>query len=195
MATRKNYCPNPSCKVDTTGWSGGGSSPAFSRATNISGQPRSTGILWTGNGFSQTPAGVCAAGDIFTVSFYLTNRTTFSVNSKIAYISYTRSSGGDTFPQTMSIPNTADGATSRASFTTSAAPSLATGIYLIIDAINGTGGSGIWIGSVLFEKVGSLGAYFDGDSANAVWDGTDGKSTSTYTDPPTVKPGAFLPFL
>lgn len=177
MVARTNYCPNPSCKVNTTGWGG---NSTFSRATTITPQPRSTGILFTGNGFSQTPNGACSSGDVFAVSFFITNNTSFSITGKTAYVSYTRSSGGDVFPETFSIPTMNVGETVRASFVTSAAPSLATNIYLIIDSINGSSGSGILIGSVQYEKVGTVAPYFDGDTTSAIWTGTAGNSTSVY---------------
>jgi len=192
MATRRNLCPNPSCKNNATGWGG---NSTMARGTGFTGTPRSTGISYTGNGYSQTPTGVCVPGDIFTVSFYIKNRTGFTYSARTVYVSYTRSSGGDTFPETFTVTPGVDGNVARGSFTTAAAPANATGIYLIIDSLNGTLGNGFEISAVMYEKVGSLGDYFDGDSIFAVWDGADGNSTSTYTDPEAVKPGAFIPFL
>lgn len=192
MATRKNWCANPSCKNNTTGWGG---NSTFARTTSISGLPRTTGILYTGNGYSQTPTVACVPGDIFTVSFYIKNRTGTTYTARTVYIAYTRSSGGDSFPETFTVTPGVDGSVVRGSATSSAAPLNATGMYLVIDALNGTLGSGFELGSVLYEKVGALAAYFDGDSANAAWDSTDGNSSSTYTDPPTVPLGAFLPLL
>ena len=191
MGTRKNWTPNPACKNDTVGWSG---NSTFSRTTTITGLPRTTGINWTGNGYSQTPRGVCVPDDIFTVSFYIKNKTGIPVAGRTVYVSFTRTSGGDVFPETFTVTPGADGNVVRGSFTTSPAPANADGIYLIIDSLNGLG-SGFDISSVMYEKVGSLDTYFDGDSLNSVWDGVDGNSTSTYTDPPSVSVGAFLPLL
>ncbi|NUP24020.1 MAG: hypothetical protein HOZ81_49795 [Streptomyces sp.] len=42
--------------------------------------------------------------------------------------------------------------------------------------------------AVLYELSGSLGTYFDGNTAGASWDGTAGNSTSTLLDATTAPP-------
>lgn len=192
MATRQNVCPNPSCKNNATGWN---SNTTIARTTGITGMPNTTGMLLTGNGFVQMPTGACVPGDTVTVSFYVKNNSSFSLTGRTVYIGFTRSAGGDDYSQTATLATVAPGAVVRFSYT-GTAPTNATGVFLLVDAVNGTSGTGIEFGSILYEKVaGPVGAYFDGDSPYSVWDGTDGNSTSTYTDPAAVKPGSFIPFL
>jgi hypothetical protein len=192
MATRQNVWPNPSCKNNATGWN---SNTTVARTTSISGMPRSTGMLLTGNGFIQTPNGACTAGDIVTISFYVKNNSSFSLTGRTVYIAFSRSTGGDDYSQSATLPTVAPGDVVRFSYT-GTAPANATGVFVLVDAVNGTSGTGIEFGSIMAEKVaGPVGTYFDGDSTFAVWDGADGNSTSTYTDPAAIKPGSFIPFL
>lgn len=171
--TRQNLCPNPAAKNNTTGYSG---SAAIARVTDLPAPcPRATGIRVSGGGYIATPIAVCAPGDVFTVSFYGHNGGSFSESDKTVYVSYTQSAGGDLFPQTFTFALGAIGNVARASFTTAAAPANATGIYLVWDAV----GVGYGMTSLLFEKVGALADYADGDSSGWVWDGADGNSTSS----------------
>lgn len=177
--TRQNLSPNPALKNNATGYTGTGS-PA--RLTGLTGLPRTTGVGPTGGGYIQTPASTCAPSDIFTVSFYLKNNTGLSQTGKTCYVSYTRSAGGDVFPETFSFAAGAVGTVTRFSFTAAAAPALATGIYLVLDSLI----AGFEFTAFLPEKVGALDTYFDGDTASASWDGTNGDSTSTLADASTT---------
>lgn len=172
--TRQNLIPNPAAKVNATGYSGTGT-PV--RATDFpANMPRQTGVRATASGFVQTPAAPCAAGDVFTVSFYQHNGSAAFQFTRTVYIAYTRSSGGDVFPETFTTPTLGDvGASNRVSFTTAAAPANATGIYLVWDSLV----SGLGMTAVLLEKVSALDAYGDGDVPGWQWDGTAGNSAST----------------
>lgn len=157
-------------------------------------------MVLTGNGFIRTPTGLCAPGDIRTVSFYLKNGTDFELTGgKQVFVGYTLSTGGETYPSGYDFNTPTIGPVGnviRASETTLAAPANANGIFLIVDALNGTSGSGFFLTSVLYEDAPEpVGTYFDGDDPYCIWNGSDGNSTSTYTDPAAVKPGAFIPFL
>ena len=178
MTTRHNLSPNPACGTDTTGWIAQGS---LARTTSITGMPVTTGIAVTGNGFVKTPTAVAAPGDVFTVSFYIKNNSGSTISpGKQVFISYTRSAGGDTFPESFNTASIGvDGNVQRASFTTAAAPADTTGIYLTIDQLV----VGIEVSATLPEKVGTLDSYFDGNTAGATWDGTTNNSTSTLPDP------------
>jgi hypothetical protein len=94
------------------------------------------------------------------------------------YIGYSRSGGGDTFPETFSSTNVADGASARSSFTTTIAsvPADVTGIYLVIDSMP----ANITITGVLFEFGATLDTYFDGSYSNSFWDGATDLTPSTY---------------
>lgn len=175
-ASRQNLCTNPAATNDTTGWA---SNTTFVRTTSITGMPVTTGINFTGNGFMQTPPGVCAPGDVITMSFYIKNNTGIDIPARTCYVGFTRSAGGDTFPETYTVtPGTS---LVRASFTAAAAPALATGVYTLIDSINGTAPGGIDISAVLLEKSASLGTYFDGTVGGGTWDGAAGNSSSTIS--------------
>lgn len=178
---RRNLCPNPSAKNNATGY-GGSATPARATDFPTPASPRSTGVRATVNGFIQTPAAACAPGDVFTVSFYGHNQSGSFDFGHTVYISYTRSSGGDVFPQTFNFGIGADGNAARASFTTAAAPALATGLYLIWDSLS----TGYGMDSLLLEKVGALDTYADGDTSGWAWDGTNGNSTSTQASGPTA---------
>jgi hypothetical protein len=179
--TRHNLCPNPACGSNTTGWT---SNTTFTRATDITGMPVSTGIRYTGNGFMQTPTGTpggSIAGNTYTASVYVKNNSGIDSNNRTVYFAFTRSAGGDDFSQTFtkSFPN----ATVTRIDVTAVAPANALGFYLLIDAINGQSGTGFDISAVLYEAASApVGTYFDGNTANATWDGTANNSTSTLED-------------
>jgi hypothetical protein len=172
--SRVNLCPNPAAKSNATGYAGSGT-PA--RATDFPANcPRQTGVRATTGGFIQSPAAPCAPGDVFTVSFYQHNGSAAFQFSRTVYIGYTRSAGGDTFPETFSTGVLGDiGAVARTSFTTAAAPANATGIYVLWDSL----AVGLGMTAVLLEKVSALDAYGDGDVPGWTWDGTAGNSSST----------------
>lgn len=171
---RRNLCPNPSAKNDATGYA---SSGTFARATDVpAGSPRSTGVRMSSGGYLQCPTAACAPGDVFTVSFYQHNGSAAFQFGRTVYIGYTRSAGGDTFPENYNTGNLGDiGTVARTSFTTAAAPALATGIYVLWDSL----AVGLAMSAVLLEKVGALDTYADGDTASWTWDGADGNSTSS----------------
>ena len=171
--TRQNLCPNPAAKNDTAGYGG---SATFARSTDFPAPcPRSTGVRLSGGGYITTPIAACAPGDVFTVSFYGHNGGAFFEFGKTVYISYTRSAGGDVFPETFSFALGDIGNVVRGSFTTQPAPADATGLYLVWDAL----GPGYGMTSLLLEKAPALADYADGDTSGWAWDGADGNSTSS----------------
>lgn len=175
--SRRNLCPNPAAKNNATGYLGGAT---LARTTDFPTPacPRATGVRATGSGFIETPTAACAPGDVFTASFYGHNGTASDFDfGHTVYVAYTRSAGGDTFPQTQGFATGAVGTTARFSITASAAPALATGIYLLWDSLI----TGYGLTGVLLEKVGALDTYADGDTASWAWDGTNGNSTSSET--------------
>lgn len=172
---RVNLCPNPAAKVNATGYAGSGT-PARATDFPTPAAPRSTGVRATTGGFIQSPAASCAPGDVFTVSFYQHNGSAAFQFGRTVYIGYTRSAGGDTFPETFNTGTLGDiGAVARTSFTTAAAPANATGIYVLWDSL----AVGLGMTAVLLEKVSALDTYADGDTPGWVWDGADGNSTSS----------------
>lgn len=187
--SRQNLCPNPACGTNSTGWT---SNSTIARATDITGLPVTTGQRFTGNGFVQTPTGVAVAATAYTASVYVKNSTGLDSGNKTVYLAFTRSAGGDDFSQTFT-KSYANGVVTRVDVT-GTAPALATGVYLILDALNGTLGSGIDISACMYEAAAApVGTYFDGNSPSAAWDGTTNNSTSTLTDTGIVPTGLAIP--
>lgn len=186
---RRNLCPNPAAKNNTTGYNG---SATFARTTDFPTPacPRSTGVRATGSGYIQTPAAACAPGDVFSVSFYGDNQSGSFDFGHTVYVSYTRSSGGDTFPENFVFGIGASGAQARASRVAAAAPALATGIYLLWDSLS----SGYGMTGVLLEKVGAVDSYADGDTVSWEWDDPllPGNSTSSEITLPSQGSAAFV---
>ncbi len=174
-AERHNIVPNPSAKVDTSGYGG---TVTNERATDVpSGSPRTTGVRATSNGYLLTPVAPCSPGQTTAISFYGWNDGAFFEFGKTVYVSYTRSGGGDTFPQTFGLQLGDIGNVARAEFVTDPAqvPADVTGIYLVWDAI----GPGYTMSALMMEPVSVVGSYGDGDTPGWSWDGTDGLSAST----------------
>lgn len=173
MATRKNASPNPALKNNNTGW-GGGSTPT--RSTGLSGLPRTTGAHYSVNSYASLPAVAAGAGETWTLSCYFQNNTGTNLGSKVVY--FVCQKPGDDFSITTSVALPVG--TTRVSFTNVTLTGTV-GLYMLIDSFDATLGSGVEITGVLFEKVGALDSYFDGDTASATWDGTNGNSSSTLT--------------
>lgn len=174
MATRKNASPNPALKNNATGW-GGGSTPT--RSTGLVGLPRSTGAHYSANSYASTPAVAAGPGETWTLSVYFRNNTGTNLGSKTVY--FVCQKPGDDFSITTSVAlPTGDTRVSITGVTLSGT----TGLYMLIDSFNATLGTGVEITAALFEKVsGPPDTYFDGDTVGAVWDGTDGNSSSTLS--------------
>lgn len=178
VATRRNLCPNPAAGTNLTGWSN--NDATLTRVTGLTGfpSPVTTGAHHAASTWVQTPECVAAPGQTVTASFYLSNNVGLDQNSKTIYLAFTRSAGGTDFSNTTtaSYPT---GAVTRGSITATA-PADTIGAYLVIDGISGVLGGGIDVSAVLYEATGTLGSYFDGDTAGAHWDGTPDNSTSTF---------------
>lgn len=173
--SRQNLCPNPAAKNNATGYAGSGT-PVRATDFPTPANPRSTGVRTSNAGFMQCATAACAPGDVFTASFYGHNGSASDFDfGHTVYVAYTRSSGGDTFPQTQGFATGAVGTTARFSITANPAPALATGVYLLWDSLQ----AGYGMTGVLLEKVGALDTYADGDTSGWVWDGANGNSTSS----------------
>lgn len=179
VALRTNFCPNPGCKHNVTGWNA--SSAAFTQITGVTGMSRTTALKWTGNGFVQTPTGDCDEGDVIAVSFEIQNNVGFShAGGRQVFVGFPLDGGGTDFSQSFNTPALGpDGNTVRGEYVTSPAPSGANGVFLIVDSLNGEFANGFYLTAVLYEKVGAVDTYIDGDSPGGTWLGADGNSVST----------------
>lgn len=168
---RTNESPNPSCKNNTTGWFGG------SRTTTLTGTVRTTGYRSSGMGSDTV---IAAEGDgapsvAWTDSVHI-RPTASGVTASISMQFY----NGGTFLSSAdgSTVGLTAGAWTRLSVTGNA-PSNTTRIRTTVST---TGSGLVDLAGHLLERSNTLGIYFDGDTANAVWDGTNGNSTSTLSD-------------
>ncbi|MEV8637768.1 hypothetical protein AB0395_39590 [Streptosporangium sp. NPDC051023] len=182
MATRRNLCLNPALDVDTTGW-GGGSTPT--RVT-VSGFDRTNAAEYTTSGSycstAATATNAVTVGATYTLSAYA-RANVFNVNSGALYVEWINAGGGGFGYPSAGFTLTANTVT-RLSITATA-PSGAVACRLILDSINFSINPADFT-MVLIEESAALGTYFDGNTANAVWDGTAGLSSSTLTEGPTA---------
>lgn len=174
MATRKNAVPNPALKNNNTGW-GGGSTPT--RVTGLTGLPRTTGAHYSANSYAALPAATVGAGETWTLSCYFQNNTGSSLGTKTVYFVCKKPGDDFTITTSVALPT----GTTRIEITGTTLTGT-TGLYMLIDSFGANNGAGVEITAALYEKVaGPADTYFDGDTASAVWDGTDGNSSSTLT--------------
>lgn len=176
--TRHNLNTNPACKNNVTGW-GGGSTPAQQDVTGL-GFIRNTAARYTTGTFLRTSSGSVVAGTQYTLSVYI--RST-NASSGTAYLAWVNGGGSDLSYTTTSYSASA-GTVTRISVT-GTAPANAVTANMILDGVN-YGLNTTDITAVLLEAAASAGTYFDGDTANASWDGTNGNSASTLAGFATV---------
>lgn len=176
MATRHNLCPNPAVSVNITGFSG---SPT---RTALGGFPVSNVARYTSGSFLTTPrslVGSITPAEQYTFSLYL-QFTTFGglSSSGTFYVGWYKSDGStiqfDPFPYTSDINNV-----TRCNNTVTA-PALASMADITIDGSDFASNK-CDVSAIQYEK-GSLGSYFDGDTANGSWDGVTGLSPSTLNE-------------
>jgi hypothetical protein len=122
------------------------------------------------------PAVTAVPSTTVTISVYFLSET-FNINAGNIYIEYTKSGGG-TGDLSTGFTATA-GTTTRISIT-GLLPSNVLTFYLVIDGVNAAVTPANFSG-LLYEYVGSVDTYFDGDTASASWDGADGNSSSTLS--------------
>lgn len=176
MATRVNLCPNPALDNNNTGWTGG-ETPV---RTDVTAQafPRSWAARYSTATFMFGPTGAASAGLAYTVSTYV-RPDNFAVGGTLA-IQWLDSGLNEVSESTVSFPTSPAGTVTRVSITGTAPTNtvwlrlLAFGENYAANPCNFT--------AVLYEQAASLGTYFDGNTAGAVWNGTTGNSTSTLTD-------------
>jgi hypothetical protein len=168
MATTiKNLAPNPALKNNDTGWFSG------SRATGISGFTRTTGYAGnSANGDLITPKCAATGSTVYTYSIFVRSTTTktvgFNIDWRNSSQAYLRSDAGTP----VSVPAN----TTVRLVVTAAAPATAANGLLVLHF------SGSLTATQFMATAGAtVYDYFDGDSAGAAWDGTNGNSTSTLT--------------
>jgi hypothetical protein len=172
MATRHNICTNPCASVAITGWVSNGTAPT--RSTGLTGFPdRTTGATYTNGTALGGPIVAVTAGQTVTLSAYVRSNT-FNTNAGTVYAQW---SGGGSSSSAFTLTA---GVVKRISITATV-PSGQTSVQIIMDGQN-FASSSYDLTECLYEVAGSLGTYFDGDTAGATWDGTTGLSASTLPD-------------
>lgn len=184
---RINRCPNPSSKNNATDYFGGGT-----RVTGVANMPRTTGYRTTGPE-STLPRGSVVAGDTYRFSAYVQgDGADQNASANINWYSngsYLSSAPGVTF-------TALDGQTARCDSGARVAPPGADQALLNITQLDGPA----IVTAVLYSSSAALTEFFDGDSPNSSWDGTDGNSTSSNSEgdddtdtPPPDNPGGGVP--
>lgn len=173
MADRHNACINPCLTVDNTGWGGNGTTPV---RTTVTGFGRTQAARYTSGTFIRTPYGVAAAGNTYTISLFV--RFAANVSGGTIYFEWQDASHGALSYSSTGFVAAADTVT-RISVS-GTAPSSTAFIAIIVDGAN-FGDNTLDATMVLIEQVADLGTYFDGDTANATWDGASGNSASTLS--------------
>lgn len=185
MAVRRNLCPNPALKVDTTGWFG---QSGWARTTTAHATlPRTTGFAGSTPGnvvtrrWPATP-GLSYVGSV-AVRFTAASTGIVAIDWYTAGGVYLSTSNGPSFDQT-------GGTTATLPTGVAVAPPNAAEGAIVVVGLDGAAE----ITAVLVEQTATTGGvYFDGDSTNSVWDGTNGASASTETTAAPVVLTGFLP--
>lgn len=181
MAARTNLAVNPACKVNATGWTAvnnsGSTLSDWVRSTSVGGSlPRTTGFEGTSAGDVWCPRAAVTAGQQYywAVSVRATG-SDLSANMLVNY--YAALSGGSFIGNSgATVPlNLSAGSTARFTLGPYTVPAGAVSGYLKLNDLD----DGCEVTAYQVELASTFGAYFDGDTAGASWDGTAGNSTST----------------
>lgn len=186
MTTRTNLIVNPSAEVNATGWESNSAFGGYDVATVA----RSTAQAWVGTASIQvtTPSPVAAR------TWTNFTATPVTVGQVYTFSAYVRSATAATFYADAVFMEKGAGVAVPANTWTRVS---VTFVASSADAFCGVGIDGAAAGLVYYvdgailERGGSLGAYFDGDTADTVdityaWTGTAHASTSTEVSPDPV---------
>ncbi|MET8866523.1 hypothetical protein ABZW11_26595 [Nonomuraea sp. NPDC004580] len=184
MATRHNTCVNPALANNVDGW-GGGSTPT---RTAVSGFDRPFAARYTSGTFATTARGAVTPSAPATLSVY----GYFDVDGIAGGVTYIEWRRGDNSVITYSPSNfNVPGRSTVRLSNTATAPADAAYAALIVEFGFASGAGDLTM--VLTEAGTILLPYFDGDSDDAVWDGTPGSSSSTLPDVTPAELAAGLP--
>lgn len=169
-STRKNWNTNPALKNDVTGYFGN----SVTRVTNATGLPRATALDVPVAGDISCPRFAVTPGEVIRLSGHV---KAVGADRDIFYQIHFRQAG-DVWGGASADANTvvASGASQRLATAAVTVPDLAVDAMLFFNVPGA-----VQITGLLYERSGSLGSYFDGDTSGAVWDGANGNSTSTLT--------------
>lgn len=152
--------------------------PDWARSASVSGLPRATGFRGTSAGDVLTPRAAVTAGQAYYWAISVRALAALSANMLVNY--YAALSGGAFVANSgPTVPlNLASGAVGRFVLGPYTVPAGAVSGYLKLNDLDG----GAEITAYQVEPAATFGAYFDGDTAGASWDGTVGQSTSTIRE-------------
>jgi hypothetical protein len=172
MAVRHNRMLRPAVKNSSTGWSG---PSGWARITTAHASlPRSTAFAGSAVGDVSCGRWTVTAGEQFVCSISIRHTAAMSGNTNVDWYS------GGVYLSTSSGATIVAGAGTTARYSTPVVTAPATADEGVI-TVNGIDGA-TEITAGLAEPTTTLGeSFFDGDTTGAVWDGTNGSSTSTLT--------------
>lgn len=174
--TRVNLSPNPALKNDATGYTG---PSGWARGTGLhSSLPRTTGYTGTTVGDVFTPRAAVTAGQQHRWAISIYSYVDQTVNLLVNFYNSLTNSLSTSFVaasgSSQSFSVTA-GSTTRLTVGPFTVPTGAVAGLLKIIGFDGQAE----ITAYQVEDTATFGAYFDGDSTGATWDGANGNSTST----------------
>lgn len=189
---RHNLCPNPSAEVNADGWvPRSPTNPAITTVSRASSgwsggnSIRATAVTG-GTGGVVLPIGQVVEALQYTVSLYAFGPTLgLTFNPFIDWLDL----NGQYLSTSAGTPIFTGAAWARMS-TTATAPAGAKYARPFVTMSGMTAGDTVLLDAALYE-LGTLQAYFDGDSATAAWDGAADISTSTLPDPTFVAAGTY----
>lgn len=191
-ADRRNLCPNPSAEVDISGWvARNPTNPAITGlAQGNTGWSGSKSVTATaassGTGGIVLPVGQITEATQYTISLYAFGPVAgLTFNPFVDWLDL----NGQYLSTSAGTPIFTGAAWARMS-TTATAPAGAKYVRPFVTISGMAGGDTVLFDAALYEA-GTLQVYFDGDTANARWDGADDTSTSTLPDPTYVAAGTY----
>jgi len=172
LGVRTNLADNPALKTNATGWTG---PSGWARSTSVdAGLPRTTGFEGSTVGDVAPPRAAVTAGSSYYWAVYVKAIVAQSGTLQVQY--YDAPSGGTLIGTSgTSVPLSAGaGTVVRYVLGPYTVPTGATHGYLKLGNVSQGEITGYQV-----ELASTFGAYFDGDSTGATWNGTSGNSTST----------------
>lgn len=178
MPTRTNLCPNPSMKNDVTGWFGPGGTWVRTTTANA-GLPRTTAFGGPNAGNVVGPRITVTPGLTYVFSAYLYSSVASSFSVLMDFYA-----AGAFHSSSTSVPySVGAGTVTRVNTGPVTIPAGVDQALLNHFGLDGAGE----VTATLYEQTTEMLSFFDGDSLNAVWNGTVGNSTSTLTTTATTQ--------
>lgn len=183
--TRYNLNINPAAKNNLTDWYETGPVAATNRVTGLVGMDRTTGAQVTGTGTGDQylipGLGAVTPGQSYTVSAqYRRDGSSGTVSCYLLWVDAALAVLSDVL-----VDDTATDGVPQRTYASGVAP--ANAVWAAIQTTLTSTTAQMTTTACLIEEGTAQGTYFDGDSVNASWDGTDGNSSSTVVQPSAMQ--------